>query len=148
MRSFGSSARLWALVVSLLTLAFAAGMAAGVAGDRLIGSRLRVKIVRDDMSRVFDRLDLTTDQRRVAESIVQRSAPRSRAILMEAAERLRAVSDSVDAELRAILTSEQRLRLDSLRRESRLLLKVKTATSGATSVDTILDTSVGTPRQR
>jgi len=57
------------------------------------------------------------------------------------------VADSVDAELRTILTPEQRLRLDSLKREPRFILKRKVVTPIGTKVDTLLDTS-GASRRR
>jgi hypothetical protein len=96
---------------------------------------LRVRI--DDLSAVLDRLQLTAEQRRLADSIVARSAPRSEAIMLEVGERLRAVADTVDRELRTILTAEQRARLDSMRTGPHLVLKRKEAGSGATRVDTL-----------
>jgi hypothetical protein len=141
------SSRARAIVISLLTLAFIAGASAGVAGDRLLTPRLQLRASLGDMSAVFDRLQLSPEQRRHADSIVARSTPRSQAIMIEVAERLRAVADSVDAELRAILTPEQRVRLDSLRRGSRMLLKRRVVTPGGTRVDTLFDTSVATPRK-
>jgi Spy/CpxP family protein refolding chaperone len=129
------------LVMSMLALAFVAGAFAGIAGDRLLAPRLRIRAAMQDMSDVFDRLALTPEQRVQAESIVADAAPRSRAVMLELADRLRIVADSVDAELRAILTPEQRLRLDSLRRESRLMLKRKMVTPAGTRVDTLIDTS-------
>jgi len=46
------------------------------------------------------------------------------------------VADSVDAELRAILTPTQRARLDSLRRQPVFMLKRKTRGTG-TKIDTV-----------
>ena len=102
------------LLTSLIALAVIAGASAGIAGDRLLAPRIRVRAAIGDMSGVFDRLALSPEQRRRAEAIVARSAPRSEAIMLELAERLRDVADSVDAELRAILTPEQRLRRTDL----------------------------------
>jgi hypothetical protein len=54
------------------------------------------------------------------------------------ADRLRAVADSVDAELRKILTPEQRTRLDSLRVHGpQFMLKRKRVTPTGTAVDTV-----------
>jgi hypothetical protein len=133
--------RLYAVVTSLALLAFVAGASAGVVGDRVLAPRLRIRTTIDDMSGVLDRLGLTPEQRRQADSIVTRSEPRAREILIELGERLKRVADSVDAELRAILTPEQRLRLDSTRSDSRLLLKRKVLSPTGTRVDTLLDTS-------
>lgn len=130
-----------ALVISMLVLAFVAGAFAGIAGDRLLAPRPRIRAAVNDMSRVFDRLALTPEQRAQAEAIVADAAPRSRAVMLELADRLRIVADSVDVELRAILTPEQRLRLDSLRRDPRLMLKRKMVTPGGTRVDTLIDTT-------
>ena len=112
-------------VATLVVLAFVTGASAGVAGDRLVAPRLTIRTTLGDMSGTLDRLGLTTEQRRQADAIVARSAPRSREVLIELGERLRLVADSVDAELRSILTAEQRLRLDSLRTAPRLMSKRK-----------------------
>lgn len=129
--------RLSAAVASLVLLAFVIGASAGVAGDRLVSPDLRIRTSFGDMSSVLDRLDLTPEQRRLADSIVSRSEPRSREVLIELSERLRRVADSVDAELRSILTPPQRLHLDSLRTEPRFMLKRR---GEGQKVDTILDT--------
>lgn len=140
-----ATTRLRIAVFTLMLLAFVAGASAGVAGDRLLPPRFRLRTTFDDMSRVFDRLQLTAEQRRQAEEIVAGSAPRTRAVMLELGERLQRVADSVDLELRAILTPEQRLRLDSLRSDSRLLLKQKVITPGGIRVDTLLDTTRNRP---
>ena len=136
------------IVISLLALAFVTGASAGVAGDRLLAPQTRLRITTTDMSRVFDRLGLTGRQRVQAESIAARSAPRSHAIMLETAERLRAVADSVDAELRAILTPEQQRMLDSLRAGSRITLKRKVVGPSGTRVDTLFDANVKQPTRR
>ena len=129
--------------ITLLLLAFVGGAAAGIAGrsmiDRTDGPRIRASL---DMSRVLDALHLTAEQRRQADAIVHRSAPRSQAIMIELAERLRAVADSVDVELRALLTPAQLARLDSMRTDSRIVMKRKVMTPGGTRVDTIIDSTL------
>ena len=126
-----------AVVVSLLLLTFVAGAAAGIAGGNLLRPREpRVKL---QMSAVLDRLDLTPEQRRQADAILARSAPRSQAIIADLTERLRAVADSVDVELRGILTAEQRARLDGMRSERRLMMKRKVVGPEGARVDTVLD---------
>jgi hypothetical protein len=126
-----------ALLGALVGIAFIAGIAAGVIGDRMVGRRpvIRARFTAD-MGPVLDQLRLTSAQRARAESIIARRTPRSEELMIELAERLRAVSDSVDAELRAILNPEQRARLDSLRRRERVMLKRKVVTPGGTTVDT------------
>ena len=122
---------------ALLALTFVAGAAAGVTADRLWAPSLTIRArVTQDMSPVLDKLSLTPEQRSQAEAIIQRSAPRTEQAMLEIGERLRRVSDSVDAELRAILTTAQRARLDSLKRQPMLMLKRKRPGSPAT-VDTV-----------
>jgi Spy/CpxP family protein refolding chaperone len=123
--------------IALFALAFVAGAAAGVAGDRFFhrGMTVRTRFVQD-MSGVLDQLGLTHAQRTQARAILDRSGPRSREVMLEVGARLRGISDSVDAELRSILTPEQRSKLDSLRRPATFVLRRKDP-SGATSVDTV-----------
>lgn len=125
-----------AIAAALLALAFIGGAAAGVIADRLLtpAPTIRTRIVRD-MSSVLDKLSLTQEQRARAEALIQRSGPRTEEAMREVADRLRVVSDSVDAELRAILTPEQRTRLDSLKRAPVFMLK--RMTPGSTTVDTV-----------
>jgi len=134
------SSRSRAVAWALLALAFIAGAAAGVTADRLLAPKtvVRARITRD-MSGTLDKLGLTPEQRARADSIIERSAPRSEQAMRDVAERLQSVSDSVDAEVRAILTVEQRTRLDSLRRQPMFMLKRKTRGS-ATTVDTLFPT--------
>ena len=139
---FEKTSRSRAIAWLLLALAFVAGAAAGVTLDRLFASQpvLRTRITRD-MSGPLDKLELTPQQRAQADSIMERSAPRSERAMREVAERLQNVSDSLDAELRAILTPAQRARLDSLRRQPIFMLKRKTPGS-----ETTVDTLFRTPR--
>jgi Spy/CpxP family protein refolding chaperone len=125
-----------AIAGALLALTFLAGAAAGVVADRWLGTTpmLGTKIVRD-MSGVLDKLELSADQRVRAEAIFQRSRPGTAAAMKSVSDRLKAVADSVDAELRAILTPEQRVRLDSLKRSPVMVLK--RMTPGSTTVDTV-----------
>jgi hypothetical protein len=128
---------------ALLAACFVAGVAVGVIGDRLAAKAspqvaTRIKLS-GDMSGVLDRLELTREQRAQAESILSHRAPRSESLMMEMADRLRAVSDSVDAELRQILTAPQRSRLDSLRANGpQFMLKRKVVTPGGTTVDSVV----------
>lgn len=134
------SPRARAIVISLVVIGFVAGIAAGFAASRALtpGPTIRTRL---DMSAVLDQLALTPDQRRKADAILERSAPRSRAIMLETGERLSVIADSVDAELRAILSPEQRARLDAMRSDRRMMLKQKIVTPGGTRVDTIVDSS-------
>jgi Spy/CpxP family protein refolding chaperone len=122
---------------ALLVLAFITGAAAGVTADRLLapGPLIRTRISAD-MSGVLDKLGLTSAQRAQADAIIQKSAPRSREAMLEVADRLRSVADSLDAELRAILTPEQRTRLDALKHQPMFMLKRKQP-GGATTIDTV-----------
>ncbi len=123
--------------IALLALAFIAGAGSGVAVERLLLDRVTVTTrVVQDMSGVLDQLALTGDQRRQAEAILDRGAPRTQSAMIELAARLRRVSDSVDMELRSILTPEQRSKLDSLRRRPTFVLK-RDDGRGVTRLDTV-----------
>jgi hypothetical protein len=135
-----ASRRARLVAAALLTAVFIAGLAVGVALDRYanLGGGPGVRaVVLSDMSGVLDKLELTPQQRVQAGAIIERSAPRTEQTMLEVADRLRAISDSVDSELRAILTPPQRLRLDSLRVNRRLMLKRKMVTPAGTKVDTV-----------
>lgn len=123
------------LGAALLLLVFAAGFAVGIAVDRLARPQSGIRMVFGaDMSGVLDKLDLTRKQRARAEAIVERRAPATQEMMLELGDRLRMISDSLDAELRTILTPEQRARLDALRSERRLMLKRTVTGPGGTSV--------------
>jgi Spy/CpxP family protein refolding chaperone len=132
------SPRARAIVISLVLIGFVAGIAAGFAASRALtpAPTIRTQL---DMGAVLDELALTPEQRRQADAILERSAPRSRSLMLETAERLSAIADSVDAELRAILSPEQRARLDAMRSDRRMMMKRKIVTPGGTRVDTIMD---------
>jgi len=123
----------------VLLAVFLAGTATGVAADRLWGSGqgIRVKLEARNGA-VLDKLGLTPDQRNRAGAIMERRAPRTEAMMLEVGERLQLIADSVDSELRAILTAEQRARLDSLGAGQRLLLKRKVVRpDGGAVTDTV-----------
>jgi Spy/CpxP family protein refolding chaperone len=115
-----SAPRGWAarlLVLGTFAALFAAGVAAGVAWERTRGEEPEFRVrVDGGRARVeaFDELGLTDDQRRRIEEIFARSQPRTDAVLRETLPRLRAVTDSINAEIQAVLTPEQRRRLGRL----------------------------------
>lgn len=142
-----SSPRARLVGIIVLLAAFMAGAAAGVAADRLWGSGqgIRLKLEAREGG-VLDKLGLTPEQRTRAEAILERRAPRTEAMMIEVGERLQLIADSVDAELRAILTAEQRMRLDSLGVRQRLLLKRKVVgPGGGETTDTVFPRQDTTP---
>lgn len=64
---------------------------------------------------LLDELGATAEQRAAIERIVERYRPRTEALLRQTFPALRAITDSVDREIRAVLTPEQRAKLDRLR---------------------------------
>jgi hypothetical protein len=123
----------------LLLAVFAAGAAAGAGLDRAItsGSKLETRLS-TGMPAVLGRLGLTPEQRREVDSLLDRSLPRAQAAMAEMVPRLGAIADSLDAELRRILTPAQRTRLDSLGGQGLLVLKRKRSGPGGLKVDTLL----------
>jgi hypothetical protein len=125
------------IIYALLAFSFIGGMAIGVIGDRMAYRVPRASTrITGDISSVLDDLALTNDQRTKADAILERSAPRTEEVMFDVAARLQAVSDSVDRELRLILTPTQRAKLDLLRHRPIYLLK-RQRSNGTTSVDTI-----------
>lgn len=123
----------------LLLAVFAAGVAAGIGLDRAIatGSRLEARL-NTGMPEVLGRLGLSREQRQAVDSLLERSRPRAQAAMAELVPRLGAIADSLDAELREILTPAQRAGLDSLGGQGLLVLKRKTSGPGGIKVDTLL----------
>ena len=121
----------------LLVVTFLVGVLAGVALDRSRANHAPTGTrVMSQPRQVLDQLGLTPEQRRAADSIFERSSPRSEAAMRELVPRLAAIADSVNMELGRILTPAQRRRLDSLTGGPMFILKRKDS-SGTTRVDTI-----------
>ena len=112
----GWGARL--LVLGTFAALFAAGVAAGVAWERTRGGEKEGFRIHVDGGRprveAFEGLGLTDEQRRAIEQIFVRAQPRTDAVLRETLPRLRGVTDSINAEIQAVLTPEQRRRLGRL----------------------------------
>ena len=109
--------------IALLFLAFVVGILAGAAGERL-------RATRDEPGRPFARgpgmfrpgelppwyeeLDLTPEQREKITEIFEQGRPLTDSIMREMLPRIRAVTGSIRAEIRSLLTPEQREKLDDL----------------------------------
>lgn len=121
----------------LLLAVFAAGLVTGVGLDRAVapGPVLKTRL-NFQMPEVLDRLGLTPEQRRAADSILERSAPRAESVLRSTVPRLSAIADSLEAELAQILTPPQRVLLDSLKKRM-FVLKRKTVGPTGEKVDTL-----------
>jgi Spy/CpxP family protein refolding chaperone len=124
-------------IAALVLVVFVAGVAVGVIADRLSTPRPLVRI--QSRLGVFDELQLSPRQRAQLESMAIRRAPRSQALMNEMATHLQAVADSVDNELRTILTPQQQTRLDSLlkRAPGFRLRRTLITPGGTTTVDTV-----------
>ena len=126
-----------AMLVIVFISGAVGGAAVGVAVDRSAGPRRVIKTrVDGGLSQLYERLDLTPEQRTLADSVIARRAPLTEQLMREMAERLHTISDSVDAEFRAHLSPAQRATLDSLKQKEALILKRKTP-AGATIIDTV-----------
>jgi hypothetical protein len=103
--------------LTLLLLTFVVGILAGAAGDRLL-SRPRPPVpapapappgpvAGPRLPRVLEEMDLSPAQRTAIDSILAAGRPRAEAIMNEALPRLRAVGDSLQKSVRAVLTPAQ-----------------------------------------
>ena len=104
------SIRTRAVVVLMST--FLAGMLGGAALDRFIHRTPPRRPSLAFASRIFDSLGLTPDQRTKVDSIVTVGRDRSDAIFAEMRPRITTAMDSTWGDVRAVLTAEQKTRLD------------------------------------
>ncbi len=109
------------LVVLIAT--FIVGTLAGAATVRVVSAREPARVGADGDSashgHLLDRLDLTPQQRQQAEAILERRRAQMDAFWKQRGPELRAIVDSTRAEIRELLTPEQRMKEDSLRAERR-----------------------------
>jgi hypothetical protein len=123
----------------LLIAVFAAGLAVGIGIDRALEPRTMLTTrLTTQLPEVLGKLGLSPEQRRAADSLLERRSPLAEAAMREMVPRLRAIADSLDAELRQILTPAQRAKFDSLGANRLLLLRRKTPGPGGRQVDTLL----------
>lgn len=107
---FGSKAAL------ALAGVFLAGLFAGLAVARWRSADFATATEAGGLTRSLDALDLTPAQRERIERILATSQARTDRALAEVLPRLQAVVDSVDAQIGEVLTEEQRVRLQEIRR--------------------------------
>lgn len=98
---------------AVLIATFVAGMLAGVAADRLVimrmwRDRMPARAPHFVAERLERRLDLTADQRRQVEEIIQRHHSRMNEVWNSARPAVRAEVDAANAEIEKILTPGQR----------------------------------------
>ena len=117
--------------VAILALTLVAGVAAGFAMDRAVlrspdrSVAPRPATGRDGGGRrdtryesvLYERLDLTDEQRARIDSVLERGRRETDAYWDRVGPQLRAIVDSMRADIRATLTVEQQARYDSLRAE-------------------------------
>lgn len=127
----GSSTRARMLGVGLLFLMFFAGALSGMAMTRAVeaspgpattaAERDGAVACRDGGKRtkIIDQLDLSAEQRARVDAILARRRGQTESFWDSAGPRLRVLMDSTRAEIRAVLTPEQRAEYDRLREERR-----------------------------
>ena len=94
----------------LIIVIFVVGVLAGSAAERVRASRekpMRPFRQPGELPRPFARLDLTEEQRTQISDIFESSRPRADSVLQELMPHLRAINDSIQAEIREVLTPEQ-----------------------------------------
>ncbi len=120
-----SLGRIRAKGITLLFATFFAGLLAGLAAERMLAARRTPESPGFEIGMArglgegrllgpFRELDLTVEQRARIRDIFQGSMPRTDAVMQEMLPRLRAITDSVHQEIRAVLTPEQEVVWDSL----------------------------------
>ena len=99
----------------LIVLIFAVGVLAGGAFERVRarhGPPMRRMMQPGELPGPFGKLELTEDQRTRIVEIFDSARPRTDAILQEMMPRLQAIQDSIQADIREVLTPEQVALLD------------------------------------
>ena len=113
------------IAVLLVSIAFAAGLLIGVAGDRvylihghqLLPGRAFEFASRHLVDRMDHELDLTPQQREQVQGIVDRHHARIKAIWSAVRPQARVEIDQANQEIARILTPDQRVRYEKLRME-------------------------------
>jgi Spy/CpxP family protein refolding chaperone len=107
-----SPRRVWLLATVALLLTFVAGSLAGAAWERWHHGPGRRHGERHLGERMKARYGLSDEQARRVEAIVQKRRPRVDSLMATVQPRLRAMFDSTNAEIRVVLTPEQRAKFD------------------------------------
>ena len=111
-----SPRRVWLLAAVVLVLTFVAGSLAGAAWERYHSAGARRheggRGQRHIGERMKERYGVSDEQARRIEAIVQRRRPRVDSLMATVQPRLRAAFDSTNAEIRVLLTPEQRVKFD------------------------------------
>jgi Spy/CpxP family protein refolding chaperone len=116
-RLMSPTRRAQAIGAALLCLAFAAGVLSGVAWTRTRRDGVNVQVrMTTELPSELRALDLTPAQTDTLRAIFAAGQRQSLRVLRELEPRMRAEMDSVNAEIRAVLTPEQRARFDARRR--------------------------------
>jgi Spy/CpxP family protein refolding chaperone len=100
---------------AMLVAVFLVGVVVGAAGDRLLdrGPRLGMRGPGRGSSATLKALGLTPAQCAAIDSVFERGRPRMAAAFAELEPRMKAVTDSIREEFRAVLTPAQREKFDS-----------------------------------
>ncbi len=123
----------------LLVVVFAAGSVSALAATRLrgVGSRITVEAT-GGVPTELARLHLTPLQERRVAAILGESRARTERVLVAIVPRLRAIMDSTDDQVRAVLTPAQRSAFDAERRRHRSVFLLKRRPdSGRSTIDSI-----------
>jgi Spy/CpxP family protein refolding chaperone len=99
--------------VLVIAVTFGVGAAAGAAADHLYHQRSRAGMRVRGPFREFRELGLSKTQCAAIDSVFERGRPRIAVAFQAVEPRMRATMDSIRAEVRTLLTPEQRVKFDS-----------------------------------
>lgn len=105
--------------VALLVIAFVAGALGGMSAERIRASRAHPAPpdgmrMHGGLPPWFHELNLTSEQQERIQTIFRSSRPRTDSVLQASLPRLEGIRDSVRAEVRAVLTPDQRRQFDEM----------------------------------
>jgi hypothetical protein len=126
------------LGAGLLVAVFGSGLMAGAAGERLHARRMLVTIeTQPGLPDELTRLQLSPAQAEQITGILERGRPRTAALLRDLVPQLCAVLASIDTEVRAVLTPDQRAALDAARRQHPVFLLKQRTDTGAEQIENL-----------
>jgi Spy/CpxP family protein refolding chaperone len=118
------------LAAGVILATLVAGTLAGVAADRVLGRRAALAESPrpapcadrpEGGSTVFESLDLSAEQRAQVDAVLERRRAQMDVLWQQARPGMRALVDSTEAEIRVILTPDQRGAFERMREEGRKL---------------------------
>ena len=111
------------LAAIVVVVVFAGGVMTGVALDRFRGEDVETRVrLAGRVPAELERLGISSEQRDRISRILASSGPLTDSTMQDVMARLRSVTSSVDAQIRSVLTEQQRVEFDRHRDQRSMLI--------------------------